>query len=401
MRISHVLIIAALLASPVSAGAAPVNGRIKVSVQQDGQWRELGNPGFHRHLDLRTVEVDAPDEVRVRLAHTGGTNTHLDAVTLDGEAPLSVSLPGAARKLSARDYDVIDITGRSVELTFPAGGALAITARAEPRELGKTPFHFPTQNLYRQVTRDSAFYTYRLGSRPGDLTVDGDLEGEQLGAPFFSVFCDTGSGHPSGHTHGWVRDDGERLYVAMDFLPDNTMDGDKDYARLYVDTPAGVKTFQVSVPDQRWGKPGFGYTGRAAYEHKVYEMSVPLAALGVDRPAPGTVLRLAFGAYGTAMPPDKGVPDLPPPDQSKPDLPLPDQAAPDTTTPDMSTPDQSAPDRAVSVDKAAAKVDSVVQPPATGGDDGCDCSTHRGAGSSAAALSLLLALGLLLRRRNL
>lgn len=49
------------------------------------------------------------------------------------------------------------------------------------------------------------------------------------------------------------------------------MDGNKDYARVYVNTPSGLREFQVSVPEQRWGKPGFIYTPRAGYQHKAYK----------------------------------------------------------------------------------------------------------------------------------
>ena len=46
---------------------------------------------------------------------------------------------------------------------------------------------------------------------------------------------------------------------------DNTMDGGKDYAKVYVNTPEGLRMFKASVPEQRWGRPGFTYTERVAY----------------------------------------------------------------------------------------------------------------------------------------
>jgi uncharacterized delta-60 repeat protein len=164
------------------------------------------------------------------------------------------------------------------------------------------------------MSADSAFYTYAWDSAPGSLSVDGDLAGEGLGRPFFVEFSETGSGHPSGYTFGWVRNDDDTLYVALDFVPDNTMDGEKDYATVYVRSPQTLKvlkTFRVSMPEQSWGRPGFVYTPRAVYQHKVYEFAIPLHELDLDDISPGTpfdqahgkALELAFAAYGTAAPP--------------------------------------------------------------------------------------------------
>jgi hypothetical protein len=86
----------------------------------------------------------------------------------------------------------------------------------------------------------------------------------------------------------------------IDFTPDNTMDGDKDYATVYVKTEEGLKEFKVSVPETRWGKAEFSYTDKVPYQHKVYEFTIPIEELGIDEIKKETELQLAFSAYGTA-----------------------------------------------------------------------------------------------------
>jgi len=139
-----------------------------------------------------------------------------------------------------------------------------------------------------------------VGSNPGRLDVDGDLATEELEEPFFREFSQPGTGHPAAFTYGWIRNDEENIYVALDFVPDNTMDGDKDYAAVYLRGTEGVKEFRVSVPERSWGAPGFEYTDRADYQHKVYEFSIPLYEVGLSRPGSNDAVDVAFAAYGTA-----------------------------------------------------------------------------------------------------
>lgn len=120
--------------------------------------------------------------------------------------------------------------------------------------------------------------------------------------PFFKEYSVTGTGHPSGFTYGWVRNDTQSLYVTIDFTPDDTMDGDKDYARVYVKTERGIRDFKVSVPETKWGRPDFTYTDKVAYQHKVYDFAIPLEEIGVKDLDTQRELLLAFAAYGTAGP---------------------------------------------------------------------------------------------------
>ncbi len=266
-------------------------------------------------LDLAYAALSGP--IWVRISHTGYTAAHIDAILLNGVAPAQVYNAAeetelALKKLATRDYDVIDAQGKSLVFSFNQTDVsksskvfpviLSLTARIEPKRITEIPFQFPLTNLFQTMSSGSAFYSYVWDSQPGHLTIDGDLTGEQLGQPFFVEFSKTGTGHPSDYTYGWVRNDADALYVAIDFVPDNTMDGDKDYAKVYVNTPAGLRQFKASVPEQRWGQPGFVYTPRVAYQHKVYEFTIPLSELGLTDLTLDDKIELAFAAYGTAAP---------------------------------------------------------------------------------------------------
>jgi len=51
----------------------------------------------------------------------------------------------------------------------------------------------------------------------------------------------------------------------------------------------------------QWGKPGFTYTERIGWQHKVYEFAIPLNEIGMNMES-GHPLELAFAAYGTCGP---------------------------------------------------------------------------------------------------
>ena len=276
-------------------------GEYEIYVLKGREWTKTGSLAFDRFF--RELEIDlAPHpkvegETRIRLVQKGGGAAHIDAVFLGGIPPQTVEGSEdklALKKLSKKDFDVTDAYKKTIELVFPSkgGNRLTLTARVEGEVISKTPFQFPTDNRRKEMNTNSMFYNYELNS--GTQTRDS--------RPFFREFSQSGSGHPSGFTYGWVRNDESNLYVSLDFTPDNTCDGDKDYAKVYAKTGSGVREFKVSVPETRWGKPQFVYTDKVAYQHKVYEFTIPLKELSITDVTArhGVPLELAFATYGTA-----------------------------------------------------------------------------------------------------
>ena len=280
------------------------NGEYVVFVFQGDAWQQAGSLSFDRFFRERTLDITNEFGVRssafesgkdkkitIRLMQKGGGAAHIDSVILNGAAPQEVAgIQQGVKKLGKKDFDVVDAYAKSIDLVFPATGkakTLSLTARVEGTKISTTPFHFPAENLYRPMTEQARFYTYGLGS--------GSMK-----TPLFNEFSRTGSGHPSGFTYGWVWNDDKNLYVKIDFTPDNTMDGNKDYAKVYVKTGAGLKEFKASALENRWGRPSFTYTDKVPYQHKVYDFSIPLRDLGSKDEK--HELQLAFAAYGTAAP---------------------------------------------------------------------------------------------------
>ena len=289
------------------------NGQFDLSVWQGDRWVSLGLLGFGQKtrtetLPLPALDLAAGEPVMLAVSSVGDSVAHLDAISLGGAAPFAVSNTQEASdlaltKLGTIDRDLIDASGdRAIVAAFdPAawqGGApLAVSGRIEPPVIGTDPFQFPVANVYKSPEELDSFYVYRPGTNSGELTLDGELDRENLGSPFFKEWSQPGSGHPANYTYGWVRDDGENLYVAIDFASDNTLDiGNKDYGKVFVNTDAGVREFEVTVPDQTWGTSGFTYTNQADYQHKTYEFAIPFSEIGGRRDR----VELAFATYGTS-----------------------------------------------------------------------------------------------------
>ncbi|MBI5631875.1 MAG: carboxypeptidase regulatory-like domain-containing protein [Nitrospirae bacterium] len=275
------------------------NGEYNIEVFRDSKWQQAGSLAFDQFFSEKTVEIapSATDEtVRIKITQKGGHAAHIDAVFLGAVPPVEARGEDASlimKKISQKDFDVMDASGKETELVFKATGtssSLSITARIEGERISETPFQYPLANLYKKIDSRAKFYTYKLDSK------------ENNASPFFKEYSVTGSGHPSGYTYGWVSNDGKSLHVKIDFTPDNTMDGPKDYAKVYVKTEAGIKEFKVSVPETRWGRPDFTYTDKVAYQHKVYDFEIPFTELGIKDAKKAAELQLAFAAYGTAAP---------------------------------------------------------------------------------------------------
>jgi len=301
--------------SLTSLDATGANGSFRIEVKRGGKYVNAGEIPFNSHYRTGTLSLGTPEQespVYIRITKQGGGAGHIDAIQLGTAKPFNAS--ASIRKLSSTDYDVVDATEHPVEVCFdPVHGKewhrrLALTARIESEQISTVPFHYPRENLYKEMTEDSMFYTYRLGSHQGSINVDGVLDEQALKDPFFTEYIRVGSGHPQGETLSWVMDDGENLFVSMDFTADNTIDGTADYAKVYARTPEGVKEFKVSSAEHDWGRAGFTYTEAVSYQHKTYEFCIPLEELGIKPAATGALneehkdVKLAFAAYGTAAP---------------------------------------------------------------------------------------------------
>jgi subtilase family serine protease/flagellar hook assembly protein FlgD len=287
----------------------------------DGQrWLERGelHHGLlysERELDLSAHLPDPDGEYKVRIRQTGLEAAHVDRALLrvgrsrgpeSERRPVSaVTVPGGADVLDpllAVDREVLDLHERQVELRwepFAAGGEgvrLALVAREEDLSSREArPFRYPAGS--------GRSYHHRLGSG-APMLVDGRQTGaDGLAEPLFAQWSLPDTGHPGATVYGYAGSDSEYLYATLDFTVDNTEDGERDWAALWVETPGGWRELRVTASDTTWGEVGFTRTGRVGYPHKYYEFRVPLAEIGA---APGDTVALRFEAYGTAALLDAG-----------------------------------------------------------------------------------------------
>jgi hypothetical protein len=285
------------------------NGDFEVYVINNSQWLKAGTLSFDKYLREGSINLGGfiyNGQIKIRLIKKGGGAAHLDSVFLGGVPPIKLNGEFGLdlNKLAKRDYDVMDAS-QMVELEFPAGlkrGDLTVTARIEGDDIIKTPFQFPVDNLFKKMYIGSTFYNYRIDANHGSIVVDENISETAGQLPFFKEYVVPGSGHPPGFIYGWVWNDDENLYVTLETTPDNTMDGDKDYAKVYVKTASGLKEFKISVPETTWGRPAFIYTDKVPYQHKAYEFKIPLTEIGVGSGNAGREIQLAFAAYGTMAP---------------------------------------------------------------------------------------------------
>lgn len=284
---------------PVPVEHMTPQGEFVVSVFEGDKWSEAGRLTYDKYFRERSLDIGpyikGNGPVLVRITQQGGGAAHVDFVSLGGLSPHIELNSLLSRKLSANDFDVLDASQKALEFRFdapsPADTALRLTARVEAKVISKNAFQFPRRNTFRKISPGSEFYSVRLNRGVTPLK-DKFLKDKLL----FNEYSITGSGHPNGFISARVSNDGENLYVTLDFTPDNTMDGEKDFAAIYSRAGNTVKEFKVNVADTRWGTPEFAYNNSVSYQHKVYNFSIPLSELS---PVDGTV-ELAFAAYGTA-----------------------------------------------------------------------------------------------------
>lgn len=279
------------------------NGKYDVSVKIKDTWNKIGSLYFGKNQIKQTIDVGSYmscGSLTIRLTQNGGGAAFLDAVLLDGALALKANSDDEKllKKLSKEDLDIVPVGADGVVLEFAEAkkGILTVVGRIENKVISKEPLQFPVENNYKAKNEIEDFYSYKLGSNLGTLSSDGILDEVSDMVPFVKEYRIPDSGHPAGDIYFWVMNDNKNLYVTMDTTPDNTLDIDKDYAKVYVKTDDKIKEFKVSSSDTTWGKSSFTYTDKVSYEHKVYEFVIPLSEINVMS---DEEINIAFAAYGT------------------------------------------------------------------------------------------------------
>ena len=302
MMVVPVQVFADILPKELPQKEIDINGVFEISTRIDNQWVNAGNLGFGKFQEIKEINLRKylkGDDALIKISQNGGGASYLDAVFLDGAKAIKAngSEGKVLNKLSKEDLDVTPVEdGIVLEFTANSGaGILSVAGRIENEVIASQPLQFPAENNFKFKEEIEHFYSYTLNSNIGSIKTDGVLDEVENLEPFIKDYRIPDSGHPAGDLYFWVMNDNEYLYVTMDITPDNTYDGDKDYAKVYINTDEGIKEFKVSVPETKWGNTAFTYTDKVAYEHKVYEFAIPLSEIDSF----GGEVELAFAAYGT------------------------------------------------------------------------------------------------------
>lgn len=289
----------------------------KILIKGKSGWTARETVHFSMNFEEKVLDVtrflpDVDGEYKIRVQHGPEGMANLDSLFLNSNGkimkPEKVFEVGKQasliKKLGKSDFDVINAHGKTIEVHFANPGTspkalrFSLKGREEnPNKIPGGPCAYPS-SLHPKGD-NSNFYDYSINQNYGSINIDGLLKPEdKLGKPLFKSFTKPISGHPDGYLYTYLKNDENYLYGAIDFTSDNTFDGSADFSAILVKTPKGVKRFKVSVGETKWGKPGFMYTDKVAYQHKVYEFKIPLDELGILKPEEKP-LQLAFLAYGT------------------------------------------------------------------------------------------------------
>lgn len=278
-----------------------------ISTWDGANWVERGELHYDLHysnqtLPLREYLPDPDGEYKVRIRQTGLEAAHVDRVALEADRMLLQAISATDTssgddllpQVAYLDNEVQDLHEAEMEVHWndvpPVAVSLSLLAREEQlSSRNAVPFSYPE--------RQSAHYSYTVDGG-GSFNIDGEVTAEdRRGAPLFDVFSKPGTGHPPAHVYGYLSSDDSYLYGALDFTVDNTIDGDKDWASLWVRSASGWREFRVTASDIQWGVAGFTRTERVNYRHKYYEFKIPLNELGASV---GDTLDVRYQAYGTA-----------------------------------------------------------------------------------------------------
>lgn len=278
---------------------ASANGGFEIYIKAGNDWNFVNYMAFDEFYRQQTCDlsshINSNQGVTLRIVQKGGQAAHIDTIHIGNAFPDMKPSSRMLSKLSKKDFDVIDAFGKSMVVEFKgdlSDSILSMVARVEGENISKIPFQFPVSNTYGVIDREASFYTYDMKS--------GNAGQPLHSGPLFNQSCIPGTGHPTANTYGWVWNDADYIYAYLDFVPDNTCDGEKDYAAMHIKETEGVKSFRVSVNENQFGRPAFEYTAQADYQHKAYRFKIPRAEVDGDTEE----LQVAFSAYGTAALPE-------------------------------------------------------------------------------------------------
>jgi hypothetical protein len=287
----------------------------KVLVKGEGGWTESGTIPFGTAFEKRTLDLagglpDVDEEYKVRISHPDVGMANLDNVSIEVDGRTLKLLRAydvsnredLKAKLGSRDYDVINVQGKTLEFVFEAtkgvkGKArLAAVGREEdPNNIPGGPCAYPSSSR----SKSDASFTYRLNQNKGALKMDGAFtRDDALGKPIFKTMTRPISGHPDGYTYGYLKNDDRYLYGAVDFTSDNTYDGTEDFAALVIKTPDGWKEHRVKVGEERWGKPGFALGQAGLHLHR--QGQIPAQGLRIQNSPQGPGALRGRGRFGRA-----------------------------------------------------------------------------------------------------
>ena len=141
---------------------------MRIMFYKNNTWFQGGSIAFNN--SFRTENITIPEGIeKVKLIPSPMYKTHVDAIGLPTHAVISGNNKNLNLKAAKIDHDVFALE-EDLILSSVRSGTMRINARAEviPPNTANS-FKYPIENRWTEITPDSKFYTYKLGSHSGSF----------------------------------------------------------------------------------------------------------------------------------------------------------------------------------------------------------------------------------------
>jgi hypothetical protein len=259
MRGAIIAILLLILVEPIAA----------VIVIEGGNWG--ARQSFESKLTAKKFKLTIdPGNTTFMIRQRNGAHSSLDRIAIFADD--KIVRPKTARqngldvnkKVGGSEKDVLDIHENPVEVMFEIPKAKKYVLEVTANE------YDDRASILRSPTY--GFMTAKVFN--GTMNIDGVLDAG-LGPYHNPIWWVMRNGRQQTFTYTWLKSDGEYLYVAIEATGDNTNTGNQRASLIMQMSDRGFEKFTITDSNKEYGRTGFQYTNKAAWEHKIFEFKIP------------------------------------------------------------------------------------------------------------------------------
>jgi hypothetical protein len=259
MRGAIIAILFLILIKPIAA----------VIVIEGGNWAIRQN--FESSLTAKKFKINLdPSNMTFMIRQRNGAHSSLDRIAIFADdkivRPKTAKQNGldVNKKVGGSEKNVVDIHENPVDVMFEVPKAKKYVLEVTANE------YDDRASILRSPK--NGFMTAKVFN--GTMNIDGVLD-KELGPYSNPIWWILRNGRQQTFTYSWFKSDGQYIYAAVEATGDNTNTGNQR-ASLIIQMPdRGFEKFTIDASNKEYGKAGFQYTNKAAWEHKIFEFKIP------------------------------------------------------------------------------------------------------------------------------